>query len=362
MAKRIHLLDSLRGIAAMLVVFHHVFVNNTEKFENGLKNHHLLLAACQFLSDLNHLAVLFFFVLSGFAIALANRKIDLNTKDGINYYLYRRFRRILPLYWLAIIFTALIGVITSFYWLNTSYSFQNLLGNLFFLQTPTGLHNSWFVPYGQNGPLWSLSYEMFFYLFFPIFFSLLVYIFKLGDKSVITYALPISIIISLASIVLNQIIFIPFLVFLAQFPVWLGGYYLGQVYLNQAKFDRGILIPTIGILCLFFLNLYLDSTTISTLIQAWLIFIIPGYLIHNLSFLPKPHWLNQFSFTPFKSIGDGSYAIYLMHYPLLQLLKKLDCPLSIHFVCVTIFVYAVIKLEKKVASIPFQMFKRSYVP
>lgn len=346
----------------MLVVFHHVFVNNSEKFEDGLRNHTFILVVCRFLSDLNHLAVLFFFVLSGFAIALANRNIDLSTKDGINCYLYRRFRRILPLYWLAIIFTALIGIITGMSWLNSSYSFLNLLGNIFFLQTPIGISNAWFSPFGQNGPLWSLSYEMFFYLFFPIYFFIHISLFKLEQKSVLTYALPISIAISLASLALNQIIFIPFLVFLAQFPVWLGGYYLGQIYSNQVKFDRGIFAPTLGMLFLFFLNLYLNSTTISTLTQAWFIFIIPGYFIHNLSFSQKTAGLKQFNFNTFKSIGDGSYAIYLMHYPLLQLLKKLNCSLSIHFFCIAIFVYAIIRLEKKMASIPFKMFKQNYVP
>jgi len=204
MTKRIAILDSLRGLAALIVVFHHVFVYNIAALEQALEQVPWLLSALNFVSNLNHLAVLFFFVLSGFAIALATQKLDLTQNQDTNVYLYRRFRRILPLYWIAIGFTCLIGMLNGNYWSNDSYSVVNLIGNLLFLQTSDKIGAYWFSPYGLNGPLWSLSYELFFYLFFPIYIRTIALFFHKFSINRFGIALVMSIPLSLAAIFVRQ--------------------------------------------------------------------------------------------------------------------------------------------------------------
>ncbi|WP_322134177.1 acyltransferase family protein [Antiquaquibacter oligotrophicus] len=46
---------------------------------------------------------------------------------------------------------------------NPDHSLLTLVGNVFFLQ------DIWVQPYGTNNPLWSLSYEFWYYLLFPVF-------------------------------------------------------------------------------------------------------------------------------------------------------------------------------------------------
>ena len=51
-----------------------------------------------------------FFILSGFSIRLSVEKLDIGTKHGLMEYCYRRLRRILPLYWLALAISGAVGL------------------------------------------------------------------------------------------------------------------------------------------------------------------------------------------------------------------------------------------------------------
>ena len=68
MQQRIPTLDSLRGLAALLVVFHHAFSHFPNCFPQPPGYTGNLL---QIISELNVAAVLFFFFLSGYSIALS---------------------------------------------------------------------------------------------------------------------------------------------------------------------------------------------------------------------------------------------------------------------------------------------------
>src|SRR5258708_4374619 len=128
--KRIKILDSCRGLAALIVVFHHLYTRFGYLYpqENSMAIHGVL----NFISQLNGEAVLFFFILSGFSIRLSLRKGLPVRKESLNEYLYRRFKRILPLYFLALLVTFIAGLIIH-QTFKPDYSIRNLIGNLFFL-------------------------------------------------------------------------------------------------------------------------------------------------------------------------------------------------------------------------------------
>lgn len=316
---RIKILDSFRGLAAALVVFHHVYTRfyhlcDTQHFR---PLHHIF----QFISDLNRAAVLFFFILSGFSIRLSLRKGMPITKLLLNHYLFRRFNRILPLYIIALAVTVLSGIIIQK--IDTKdFSFANLAGNILFLQISTSYKGYWFSPYGDNGPLWSLSFEMFYYLFFPFFIFCMIKLFN--DRFITTkaqlYILSIAFLLSLSCIVLNKIFFFPYVAFATLFYVWYCGFFIGDLYMKkQLHFNGGLRLMIVIIFITAALQMIVSSASVQMLFLGSLISTV-FYLLYLLRHkLPGKIILkieNFFNFLFYK-IGKGSYALYLFHYPLI---------------------------------------------
>ena len=183
------ILDTLRGFAAIYVLISHTRWLLWEGYAEGYKLHPEIYTLTDkvlmyffSLFSFGHQAVIFFFVLSGFVIQWSvSKRIDREGKFDIPDYLYRRAKRIYPPLILAIVVTYVldsVGIMNhlSIYFSKTPYSSINqnvqpvynaatLWGNLFFLQRI-------YVPvWGTNGPLWSLSYEWWFYLLYiPLIF------------------------------------------------------------------------------------------------------------------------------------------------------------------------------------------------
>lgn len=117
--KRIAILDGLRGVAAGMVVFHHWWIaypraRGTALFEIG-----------NFVSNLNYLAVLFFFCLSGFSIGIKYHRFE--SRQEVKSFLIKRLKRIVPIAYLSLLLSWLLC--------KGGFSLKNLLGNLLFLQT-----------------------------------------------------------------------------------------------------------------------------------------------------------------------------------------------------------------------------------
>lgn len=132
-------IEGLRGICAITVVFAHVFGNNILGFKSN-----------SFLSYINfaHNAVLVFFILSGYVIGLNYNPPDFSKKQ----YLFKRWLRIYPIYFITLLFVFAI---------EPSLSLSKVIGNLLLISGPL-------PKVSTNGPLWSIHYEVFFYLFFLI--------------------------------------------------------------------------------------------------------------------------------------------------------------------------------------------------
>jgi peptidoglycan/LPS O-acetylase OafA/YrhL len=147
-------LDTIRGIAVLLVLFFHGF-----SFRYGLQglsgfSRVFVAATLPGWMDVN-----LFFVLSGFLIT----GILLDGKPKANYYrtfYTRRALRILPLYYGVLL---LLAVLTRTGWVNRHASWAFLGLSFFYLSNVTGLLG---VPM-QYGVLWSLAVEEHFYLLWP---------------------------------------------------------------------------------------------------------------------------------------------------------------------------------------------------
>ncbi len=149
-------LDLLRGLAALLVCVCHVRNGSFVEFgslpaESRTLTSALFLGLCR----LGHEAVLVFFVLSGFLVggALIGR-VAAGTFSLGSYTIDRASRIWLPLL-PACLFTSMVNV----YLTGEAASWMQIAG------TMAGLNGVAVSPLPSNGPLWSIAYEIWFYIF-----------------------------------------------------------------------------------------------------------------------------------------------------------------------------------------------------
>lgn len=102
-----------------------------------------------------HSAVLVFFLLSGYVIGLTTKKPY--SSDAAADYLRRRAVRIVPIYLVALLFTLFV---------NKNYTWQQVAGCLLFFQNFDSYFGLHLLPLQTNGPIWSLNYEVLYYLLF----------------------------------------------------------------------------------------------------------------------------------------------------------------------------------------------------
>ncbi len=139
---RLWKLEMLRGLSALAVLICHFALNFPELGASELKNA---------VSNWGVTAVVIFFVLSGAVIRLSVERSGFSRAS----FLWRRGVRILPLYLLAV------AASVAFY--PSPAEAKAVGGHLLFVATLPG----WIAPTFKSNPvLWSLSYEMFFYLLY----------------------------------------------------------------------------------------------------------------------------------------------------------------------------------------------------
>jgi peptidoglycan/LPS O-acetylase OafA/YrhL len=323
--QRIKILDSCRGLAALIVVFHHVYTRFLNLFTNTFPG--WFQNIFQFISDMNVQAVLFFFFLSGFSICLSVRNGLPVSKPTFNDYTYRRLKRILPPYYFAVAFTFFCGLIINVITVNDDFNLKTLLGNIFFLQSSKSYKGNWFAPYGDNGPLWSLSFEMCYYFLLPVFLSL---IFKYCKTNKLTppinrIALIAAFTISVICVLINKFFFFPYIAFAALFFVWYAGYFVATLYLQKhIALDHNFFLVLLITIVLFVMNCVIPSATLNKLLFGGAIanvFIILWLLRKKIPHQVTVSIDKGFNFL-FYAAGTGSYVLYLLHYPLLMVLRK----------------------------------------
>jgi exopolysaccharide production protein ExoZ len=137
----------LRGIAAMMVVFHHV-TGNMAKVYNIEFLHRPF--------QIGFAGVDLFFVISGFIIFYTSQTY-INRPAFLMEYFRRRCVRVFPIYW---IFTGILLCIAFLLQKQFSLGYEFTLSNILQTLLLTPYH------FAINAVSWTLSYELFFYLMF----------------------------------------------------------------------------------------------------------------------------------------------------------------------------------------------------
>ena len=166
-------MDAMRALAAALVAISHI---RDLFMQNYTGNEGILVKVFYFVTGFGHAGVVIFFVLSGFWIAKSVARRVVSPDPFWSAFLIDRLSRL----WLVLLPVLLFGGLCDWYgsqilsspiYLGSSGALSLtkpiilsplvFLANAFFLQTLAA------PILGSNGPLWSVAYEFWYYLWFP---------------------------------------------------------------------------------------------------------------------------------------------------------------------------------------------------
>ena len=199
-------LDALRGLAALYVVLHHCVSGSVMLF--GLNIAHLF--------RFGEEAVILFFLLSGFVI---NYSFAKGKDKTFRTYFFKRATRI----YIPLLIVMAWGYLMECYGAGEVVNAhpRELLLNLMMLQDISDLKPNVLVdPYMHNSPLWSLSYEWWFYM---IYFQIQKHVASTGRKDVIVFGLSIA----------SALVYLYFPVFLPRLLMYMSIWWLGVVLSNK---------------------------------------------------------------------------------------------------------------------------------
>jgi peptidoglycan/LPS O-acetylase OafA/YrhL len=301
--QKIVAIDMLRALAALGVFYYHNHVGSIIAKFSGLAFFNVTDAFGAIY------AVPLFFLISGYCIHASNIKyVKLNTPLPLKEYYRRRFLRIYPAYFFALLFALAVNYLILPHYKPNNY---DLLIHFFSLQ---GFTVAYFNTI--NIVLWTISIELAFYVIYPLFYYVRI-------KHNLNYALAFTFVVSCLSITYFQIkgaISLPqhFFVFNLWFA-WCCG-----AFLADKRMLTALDLKKPGYLFSYFIILiaciYLNSTPNNPAILTDQ-FNILFWTAPMLFILSKENWLrgkqNLWLVKIIAAIGLSSYSLYLLHEPLI---------------------------------------------
>lgn len=307
-------LNVYRGIAALLVFIGHLR-NAYFKEYADIEDNNYLIDFFYFITSLGHAAVIIFFVLSGFIIT------NLIFKDWDSFsfseYAINRLVRLWVVLIPSLIFALIVYYLLSIYSpeiiqgnyrniinsgpssVNNKISIFQILGNIFFLQEIL------VETFTINGPLWSLSYEFWYYILFPVLlFNLEIFKNNISKTKVLYFFIIL--------------VLIPFKILL-YFIIWLLD---SLVYLLRKVQIKYLKINVILSLVIFFLSLINYKLKIFEMKNFYQDFVIAiGFSYFLLVTLNLN--IRIFKIRIFHQLSKISYSLYLFHFPMVLILFAL---------------------------------------
>ena len=297
-------LQSSRAIAAILVLLYHLGGTiSSEKYFN-IKGFYTPFS-------FGASGVDFFFVLSGFIIYYAHKK-DIGKPRTLLTYLYKRVTRIYPIYFIIFIGVYVLAYITPQLHNTVPHDFHTLIKSILLFPQDKNILD------GTGAPVlmvaWTLQFEMLFYLMF----TLGIINRRLGQAVIVLF-------ISLFFYLPETNTF-P-LEFLMNDYIWLflmGMFSAKMVTENRLGLKYAFILAIYGgVICLFAAfdvitesnNLGNVKIIINGIGYSFIVVALTTYEQNGKVFLKHKY---------FQLLGASSYALYLIHVPLISILSKLS--------------------------------------
>ncbi len=344
-----------RFIAALTVVFFHygqtVFPANIPfLFENVTAG---------------PIAVGYFYVLSGFIMAIAYYQIDGANRGEFKKVRYwiARFARIYPVYLIALL------IIVAAKYKTLDEDWDKLLSQIFLIQSWIPGH-----PITLNTPGWSLSVEAFFYLCFPF---LIFWVYKKGIKQLAIFSIVLWIATQfILTYQLNSEAYVPknhlhdFIYYnpamhLSSFLLgMLCGIYLKHTQNKQTNNNGLLLFLSFGVIfLLIWARPYLEN-----ILNIKLAFtnglLAPAFLLFIITFARHQGVISKiFSNPKLVLLGEASYSLYILQKPIHGIYDKIIVPRislneTLHFYIFLVLLIILSILSYKYFETPMRYFIR----
>lgn len=346
---RIPGLDALRGLAAIGVAVHHYHF-----YYHAGPNHWILQPAYNGAGFFVEL----FFVLSGFLLT----QVYLDIKN-YKVLVIRRLARLFPLQWLTLLLVALEQFLfTQAYgkpFIYKNNDWYHFFLNVLLLQE-SGLQSD----FSFNGPSWSISVEWIVNL---LFFSLILYS-RILLSAALVFAVACAGLLAISQPKLTVLTmsfgFLDTGLLRAGFGFFIGVVAAKIVLLFQPK--PNFLWDIVAIGNAIVLIYFLSSKTVNS--QLHFQIVIVGLIMPMLVIAcSKSKFISRFlSIRPLTWLGDVSYAVYLIHFPLLILIwgVRFHLPIQINsgeaIVCYVVFLGIVSHIVFNYFERPAQKMLRHY--
>ncbi len=294
-------LDAVRAFAAVYVVIHH------------LAHTYLINNKIEILTRFGQEAVMVFFILSGFVI-FANEHYRIDKPEP---YFGRRARRIYPALIVAIVLSTIVALWNGD--LAQRFDLGELAATLLNLQDVSALKPGVISnAYLGNQPLWSLSYEIAFYIAFPF-----IMVRWRRAPNLTTHAIGAACCLAYVSFALlpNH-----FSLVAAYFLIWWAGAMAANAYLDGRRTLGAIRAPllwlaTLCIVAAGAVALHQGGRQMPGVYPYLpLRHFVTALLLLVVFFGPVGKWAaNIFAVipAPFAVVASISYGLYIFHYPLL---------------------------------------------
>lgn len=304
-------IQMLRGLAALLVVYMHAIIHQTQlNIGNSAQQFY-------FWATFGAVGVDIFFVISGFIITVISAKFL--REHGVKDFFIKRLIRIVPIYWLL----SLLEITNSFIQHPERLNAQEIIKTITIL--PIFDQNSFVFPVIGLG--WTLAFEVYFYLVVGLFLAT-------RRQAFILYAALFMLTLIGLGVVAPEIR-VPMFEFMANPMIleFLLGCLIGWLYQSKAKPGIGLSLSLVILAILgLSMTIGLDTDTISRAEHVLnhtnvaffrlLVWGIPSaLLVAGLVFLESNHRLQ--ANRSLILFGDASYSIYLTHFFVLTAFDKL---------------------------------------
>ncbi len=312
---RIPVIDFLRGLSCLGVLLYHVRVDlwigwwRITSYPQEYSSFAKAMAWLSIPTPFMGYAVVLFFLISGFCIHYPNTSS--NTKPDWKTYLIRRFWRIYPAYFAALLLSAGISYLCLNLWGDKNWDVSKLFRVATLTQNyPPG--NGQFL---TNPSLWTIPLEVEFYLLYP-----LAFLFFASKRNYILLIFTFG--ISGLSILLSYQGY-QWLTFTALFlwPSWLLGAWIAKLHRDQKLklIKLGYLLSLAGLsLGVSLISRYQSWETWSQYF-AWTAF-YSFFFIFSLSYTDLLNRIIGNRLMKSVSwIGKISFSLYLTHFPLFRL-------------------------------------------